>query len=216
MKMVSLGIDAFAHASRIGARMRVYVWVVLSVTFILLMGCTDGGQDQAMDPDILADPWQYPIRVGDSRATVRDLLGPPYHTSTPVWDEFPTSGVSLMFDVGGRVTKLYFVGEADAHSPYIPSKYIPSDRPVLFGLSGHSDEEDFRLALGSPVAERLDSPGHVFLESEGRLRPLRGVRLIWRKEGYVVEGLFVAEERGYRENPYDKGTLSQFEVYRGL
>ena len=187
--------------------MRVYAWLVLSVIFVLLMGCTDGERDQAV-----ADPWQYPIRLGDSRSSVQELLGPPHYTSRPMWDEFPTLGVSAMFDAADRVTKLSFVGAAN--STQVP--YIPSDRPVLFGLSGHADEEDFRLALGSPVVERQEPAGAQAQKKDGRYRTVRGVRLVWKKKGYVVEALFVAEERGYRGNTYDKGTLSEFQVYRGL
>ena len=191
--------------------MRVSAWLLLSV--VLLIGCNDVGRDQAVDLDTPANPWQYPIRLGDSRLTVQELLGPPHHTSKPIWDEFPTSGVLVMFDRAGRVTKLYFVGEAN----FFPDLYIPSDRPVLFGLSGHASEEDFRLALGSPVAERQEPAGAwVLLEPGGRSRLLSGVRLVWKKERYVVEGLFVAEERGRRGNTYDKGTLSEFQVHRGL
>ncbi len=60
-----------------------------------------------------------------------------------------------MFDAAGRVTKLFFVGEANP----LPSLYIPSDRPVLFGLSGRADEAAFRGALGSPVAETQEGAG---------------------------------------------------------
>lgn len=190
--------------------MRVSAWLVLSV--VLLMGCNDVGRNQAVDSDTPVNPWQYPIRLGDSRLTVQELLGPPHHTSKPMRDEFPTSGVSAIFNAAGRVTMLSFVGEAN----YFPDLYIPSDRPVLFGLSGHASEEDFRLALGSPVAERREPSDAQARKKDGRYRTVRGVRLIWRKFPYVVEGLFVAEERGHRGNIYDKGTLSSFHVHRGL
>jgi hypothetical protein len=32
--------------------------------------------------------WQYPIGLGQSKTVVRKMLGPPYSTSTAVWDEF--------------------------------------------------------------------------------------------------------------------------------
>ncbi len=190
--------------------MLVSAWLGLSI--VLLMGCTDVGRDQAVDSDSPANPWQYPIRLGYSRSTVQELLGPSHYSSKPMRGEFPRSGVSAIFNAAGRVTLLSFGGEAN----YIQDLYIPSDRPVLFGLSGHSSEEDFRLALGSPVAERQEGAGPQVQKKDGRYRTVRGVRLVWKKEGYIVEGLFVAEERGHRGNIYDKGTLSSFDVHRGL
>ncbi len=190
--------------------MQLSAWLLLSV--VLLIGCNDVGRDQAVDSDTPANPWQYPIRLGDSRLTVQELLGPPHYSEKPMRDEFPRSGVSAIFNAAGRVTLLSFGGEAN----YIQDLYIPSDRPVLFGLSGHSSEEDFRLALGSPVAESQEGAGPQVQEKDGRYRFVMGVRLVWKKEGYIVEGLFVAEERGHRGNIYDKGTLDKFDVHRGL
>ena len=118
-----------------------------------------------------------------------------------------------MFDGDGRVVKLSFTGPANV----IQFPYIPSDRAIVRDLSGHSTEQDFRRAFGRAVSERQLSIGaQVWDENRNRLRSLSGVAVVWRQDGYVLEAQFVGEERGSRGNPYEKGTLSSFEIYRGL
>jgi TonB family protein len=158
-----------------------------------------------------ADPWQYPIRLGDTRVQVHTLLSAATRSDS-ILEEYPASGVSLWFDSRDRVTKLNFIGPASG--PYWGAvEEMPSDRLLLFGLTARSDEHAFRQALGDP-----------------RELPRSGVcgrsdrHLIWKKSGYVVDGLFFLEVHDpslswkdcLPQKAYRPGTLVWFEVYRGL
>jgi hypothetical protein len=107
--------------------------MLLVVPFVLVAGCdrdppptARAASDDSPSPaavkglaihkpepltDPPADPWQYPIRLGDTRAQVHALVGAATHSDS-ILEEYPASGVSLWFDQNDRVTKLNFLGEA--------------------------------------------------------------------------------------------------------
>jgi len=152
--------------------------------------------------------WEYPIRLGDSRAKVHALLGNASR-ATDVLEEYPMSGVTIWFDSEGRVTKLNFQGEAGAlyagPNSVIGPNWIPSDRPVVFGLTAHATEDQFRRQLGSPVRE----------DDAGRAKA-KELRLVWRKDGYLIDALFVASDRTEEGKMFAKGGLIWFEISPGL
>jgi hypothetical protein len=170
----------------------------------LLSGCGHGKQTR---PEIgtFPDTWEYPIRPGIPRAQVHELLGSESR-STRELEEYPPSGVTVWFDNNDKVTKVGFGGDAGAiygnSSLQVP---LASDRPLLFGLTGHSGEADFRRALGTPKQE---------IEEGGRAT--RELHCIWRKDGYVVDALFLNAERHSAGKNYPPGSLVWFEAYRGL
>jgi hypothetical protein len=93
---------------------RVLVFVLIALGF--LIECCGAGQ---VSPALKAagpDSWQYPIRLGDTRARVHELLGAASRTTTNL-EEYPTSGVDVWFNTEGRVTKLNFAGEASVVYP---------------------------------------------------------------------------------------------------
>jgi hypothetical protein len=157
------------------------------------------------------DPWQYPIRLGDTRSQVHTLLSAATR-SDAILEEYPASGVSLWFDSQDRVTKLNFIGRA-AEPYHSAEAEMPSDQPLLFGLTAASDEKAFRRVLGEP--RELSLSGTC-----GR----RERHLIWKKAGFVIDGFFFLEvhEPGpsWKDcspgKAYPVGTLVWSDVYRGL
>ena len=176
-------------------------FLVVSMSFGLLVGCDDSRQNRARQS---SDSWQYPVQLGDPRARVHELLGAPSRT-TPELEEYPLSGVTVWFDGESRVTKFNFAGEASA--VYSSSSFdpIPSDRQVLYGLTGYTDEGGFRRALGTPVKEDQERPTSV-----------RELRCVWKRDGYVVDSLFLVAERTHAGKIYHKGNLIWFEISPGL
>jgi hypothetical protein len=158
-----------------------------------------------------ADPWQYPIRLGDTRAQVDPLLGGG-EVMTPEYTEYGASGVSISFR-NGRVVELNF---SILPWPFNTTGnfWIPSDRRVAWGLSVNDEEASFRRTLGKPA--RISEQG-AWMECT------------WKKDGYVVTGSFLegylvsgrfsvfvsaAERQGPNTRPF--GRLFWFEIYRGL
>ena len=178
--------------------------LVLSVSVGFLLGCADDRRAPSVVQEAASDPWQYPIKLGDTRARVHELLGAPSHTTAEL-EEYPPSGLTVWFDLGGRVTKLNFAGAASAIYSGSSSTPIPSDRQLLFGLTSHTDEAGFRSILGTAARE-----------TQERSTNRRELQCVWKKDGYVIEGLFLAAERTYEEKTYASGTLLWIEVYRGL
>jgi hypothetical protein len=133
--------------------------------------------------------------------------------SDSILEEYPASGVTLWFDPDNRVTKLNFFGEA-AGAYRTSFEQTFSDQPLLFGLTARSDEAAFRKVFGEPRQE----------QSQG-LPGRRERRLVWKKAGYVIDGLFFVEV--YKspyvcKDPcdistevYRPGTLVWLDVYRG-
>jgi hypothetical protein len=119
-------------------------------------------------------------------------------------EEYPASGLTVWFDVEGRVTKLNFAGGAIAiYSDHSPTP-IPSDHQLLFGLTTHTDEAGFRRILGTPARETQEG------KTSGR-----EVQHIWKRGGYIVEALFLTVEHTHEEKKYPAGSLVWCEVYRG-
>ena len=160
--------------------------------------------DHATPQEIGSDSWQYPVRFGDTRARVHELLSNASRM-TPELEEYPTSGITVWFDGDGRVRKFNFAGEATAiySAPWFDP--IPSNHQLVFGLTSHTDEAGFRRILGVPLRE-----------TQVRRTSIRELRCIWRREGYVVDALFLVTPRSHEEKTYRKGSLLWVEVYRGL
>lgn len=180
------------------------VLIVVSVALGLLLGCGDGRKATACSETISSGSWQYPVRLGDLRERVHKLLGAASRT-TPELEEYPESGVTVWFDHESRVTKLNFAGEACA--VYASASFDPiiSKQQILFGLTGHTDEAGFRRVLGVPARE-----------SHERTTSVKELRCVWKKDGYVVDALFLVAERNHKGKTFPKGTLLWFEVFRGL
>ena len=153
---------------------------------------------------IPSNMWEYPIRIGDSRVRVHELLGTASR-STDQLEEYVTSGVTVWFDEVGRVTKLNFAGQACAIYASASFDPIVSTHKIVFGLSAQMDEAAFRRILGDPTGENPERSSKV-----------RELQCIWKKNGYVVEALFVVAERSHGGKIFPKGSLIWFEVSRGL
>lgn len=179
--------------------------VFLGLSIALLLGCDQGRQNRSELKAISPDTWQYPIKLGTPRANVHELLGFASR-STPELEEYPSSGVTVWFDNNNLVTKMNFAGEASAIYSMGPAAApIPSDRQVVFGLTGHTDEAGFRRILGSPKRE-----------TQERSTANRELHCVWRRDGYAVDALFLVAERSDQGQTYPTGTLVWFEIYRGL
>ena len=53
-------------------------------------------------------------------------------------------------------------------------------------------------------------------ETQERRTSIRELRCVWRRDGYVVDALFLVAPRSREEKTYKKGSLLWVEVYRGL
>ena len=150
--------------------------------------------------------WTYPLQLGDSRENAHKALGNATRT-TDVLEEYPLSGVTLWFSPEGRVTKFNFQGAAGVL--YSDGQaWIPSGRTVIFGLTAHSSDVDFAGRLGAPVTEsEASAPG---------LATARERRLIWRKDGYLIDALFLASNRNHVGQTFPKGSLLWVEISPGL
>jgi hypothetical protein len=121
-----------------------------------------------------------------------------------VLEEFPLSGVTLWFSPEGRVTKLNFQGGAGALYSIGPD-WIPSDRTVAFGLSARSSEAEFTTRLGAPASE-----------TESGSAAAKELRRVWRKDGYVIDALFLGSDRNDLGRAFPKGSLLWVELSPGL
>ena len=63
------------------------------------------------------------------------------------------SGVAVRFNPEDRVMQLSFYGDAVAVYSGGQIDWIPSDRPLMLGLTAHTDEAGFRRLLGVPIRE---------------------------------------------------------------
>jgi hypothetical protein len=185
-------------------RVRFAATVSVVLAALLSSACTSRGPEASISGASLS-AWAYPIRLGDSRARAHELLGNPTRT-TDVLEEYPMSGVTLWFDPEGRLTKLNFTGPAGKALYSGPNTdLIPSNRPIVFGLTAQSRDADFSRVLGTPVSE-----------AEERAASSREVRRVWRKDGVLIDALFLAVDRTEAGKALPKGGLVWFEVSRGL
>jgi hypothetical protein len=133
-----------------------------------------------------------------------DLLGAPSRTTLDL-DEYPASGVTVWFRADGQAVKFNFAGKASRLYSVDRVGLIPTERSVLFGLTGHADEADFVRALGLPASD-----------GEERAAAVSERRRVWRRNGYVIDALFLVMERNQQGRTYPGGTLVWFEVSRGI
>jgi hypothetical protein len=151
-----------------------------------------------------ADPWQYPLRLGDTKAKVHELLTFAKRPS-PDTEEYSASGLTVLFDDDRRVTKLTFAGSANAIYSETPSAPILTDRQLFFGLTTHTGEADFRRILGTPAREMKARAGDP-----------KELHCVWKKGGYVVDAFFLSAETTREDVKFPVGSLVRVEVYRGL
>jgi hypothetical protein len=180
---------------------------MLMVLFIV-MGCGEPKREHAETQQTTSESWQYPVRLGDSRAKVHELLGAASR-STDVLEEYPSSGVSVWYNEEGRLNKIWFAGEGCSiysGNDGIQRDPLPTDHQIIFGITGHSKESGFREILGPP--QKNEKEGH------------QEVRCIWRSQGYLIDALFLAvdyqQDIGGRVSAKEKGTLIWFEIARAI
>lgn len=181
------------------------VMVALSVIFVS-SACTSESRESAAV--LVETSWQYPLQFGDSRDKAHELLGNATRT-TDLLEEYPMSGVTLWFDPEGRLAKLNFQGSGGSlyagPKSMMGTYWIPTNKPVLFGLTPSANEAEFARVLGAPVSEN----------EAGTARD-REVRRVWRKGGNVIDALFLGVDRAADQATLLKGTLVWFEITRGL
>lgn len=182
--------------------------VTLLVAASVGSGCGSKPSEATGSGTVQASSWTYPIHLGDSRAKAHEFLGNATRT-TDVLEEYPMSGVTLWYDPEGRLTKLNFQGTAGAiysgPASMVGANWIPSDRSPVFSLTTSSDEGEFARVLGAPVSVNEAGP-------PSRLE----IRRVWRKDGYVIDALFLGSERTEEGRTLQKGGLVWFEISRGL
>jgi hypothetical protein len=183
---------------------RFFIFVLIALALGLLVGCGDGSRDSARSDTVSSGSWQYPVKLGDRREEVHRVLGNASRITTEL-EEYPESGVTIWFNRENLVMKFNFAGEASAI--YASASYDPiiSKQQIVFGLTGYTDEAGFRRVLGVPVKENYERATNV-----------RERQCVWKKDGYVVDALFVVAERNYEGKTFSKGSLIWFEVFRGL
>jgi hypothetical protein len=183
----------------------VCVFSLFCMLAALLHGCSQEPASPSFAVEkASSDPWQYPLRLGDTRAKVHELLSAPRRTTKDL-EEYPASGVTVAFDDDRRVTKLNFAGPASEVASDGPPTIL-AERPLLFDLTSHTDETGFRRVLGMPARETQErSPNQK-----------DSLHCIWKKDGYVVEGFFLTSERVHDTTRLPTGSLIRVEVYRGL
>jgi len=183
--------------NRLNVKILLFTSFIASIVLIITNTCDRSNKKH--NQDNTKNSWEYSIRLGDSRSKVHELLGIPSRTTSEI-EEYPTSGVSVWFDSENRIGKLNFAGPAIGIYGGTP-KQLLSDNPILFGLTMRSNEATFRKVLGLPS-----------LETQERSQAFREQRCIWKKEGYLINALFVLAERSDGDKLYQRGTLIWFEV----
>ena len=163
-----------------------------------LIGCRENHNK------VTRESWQYPVRPGDNRARVHELLGNPARATAGL-EEYPSSGVTAWFNTEGRVAKLNFSGEAAVLYSTDSFGMIPSKNQVLSGLSNRSDETDFRRILGTPAKEQQE-----------RASISRELHCLWKTDSLLINALFLVAPRTHEGKTYGKGSLLWFEVSRSL
>ena len=143
-----------------------------------------------------AGSWEYPVRLGDSRERVYDLLGLPSEKipdplTASIIEWFPVSGVSVEFDEFHKARVLHFPGE------YHLEGWIVSDRNVLFGLHPRSEQQLFTDRFVAPdlTAAGPDSRTHT-----------------WRHANYAILAEFWAADVEQAGRKLKAGSLRRLEV----
>ncbi len=187
-----------------------FLTLAAAPSVLLPFGLAGGSEGPSNNPgaaqpasDDSGSPWTYPLQLGDSRGKAHEWLGNATR-ATEVLDEFSLSGVTLWFSSEGRVTKFNFQGAAGALYSGT-EKWVASDRTVVFGRTARSSDADFKSRLGAPVGESESGP-----------LAARELRRIWRKDGYLIDALFLSSDRSDRGQAFPKGSLLWVEISPGL
>jgi len=141
--------------------------------------------------------WEYPVRLGDARERVYDLVGAPTarfpdNQNLSVTEWFPTSGVSIEFDQFGKARQLNVAGE------FHWNDWVQSGRHVVFGLTSRSTWNEFVSSLGQPVSTGPVESGYQ--------------KFSWHKGEYAIAGEFWVEDSKDGDHVYPMGTLKWLEV----
>jgi hypothetical protein len=161
-------------------------------------------QDPLQNPAPFSD-WDYPIRLGDPRSRVREVLGRPSCTRDGA-DEYWAAFVTVWFDADDRVTKLNLRGAAglitSGCSLVGAQGLIVAPRVLMFGLMGDPSADEFSRLLGPPVREeRADSGARL------------SMRRVWITSGYVIDALFLTADWTDRSGQaFSAGRLLWFDV----
>jgi len=168
------------------------------------------------DPTETSGTWQYPLRFGDGKHEVHKVLGPP-HVEESWRETFPASGVAVWF-ADDKVSKFTFIGDAssisvgastlrtsteaatDETGDYLGE--VPSDAKIAFGLTARDTQATFGKILGQPVKSGKEYSATF--------------RSVWRKDGYVLDAVFLSVDRVYGGRSFRRGTLVSLDVTRGL
>ena len=163
------------------------VGVIASLIIVIVLAACGCGSQQPASLN-----WKYPVRFGDSRARVHELLGAPNTGLLSAAEKFWASGVDVEFGPEGRVTGFTFDGVAAA--PYGgPEGSYPTEREFFAGLGAQADEATFRRVLGIPVDDQ---------QREALYR-----RSAWRRDGFLIQAAFLAVETSAEGRTLAKGTL---------
>ena len=144
-----------------------------------------------------ADPWSYPIKLGDTKKDVRQLLGTADSESPASIEWFPDAGMSIKYDEFDQVAELYFIGE------YHYQNWTMSKSTIAYGLNVSMNKKDIYSVLGAP--ERIDDS--VLSGSKD---------YIWKKDIFV----FVIElwDKDYTENnkTYAEGSIRRLSIRKSI
>ena len=185
--------------------------------FIALVGCcatANCSYPPKSDAGAGSDGWQYALRLGDDLSRVHALLGFAHRsqdTGAGVLEEYPLSGVSVWLDQGHHVIKLNFLGSSGAYRYSGLTQWVVSDRQIFLGLTARMNEPQFRRALGTPAIDGAEGASVDVLLGRTAVREHR---CVWRKNGVVIDALFVSESQALDRQPM--GSLIWFDVSRGL
>ena len=175
------------------------ILLAFALAITLVVGCRQNRENPS------DTKWQYPVHLGDSQAKVHQLLGNPSAASHDLVEEFPSSGLSVWLNTERQVSKLNFQGEAAVIYTFDSFAFLPSNRQVLYGLTSRSREVDFRRILGTPTSEKEEGASAV-----------RELHCLWKKDGFLIDGLFLVAPRTRENKLFDKGSLLWFEVSPSL
>lgn len=181
---------------------------------LLAFICSCAGADRSSPSGSDSDGWQYGVSVGDDVSRVHALLGfaaRAQDTGNGLLEEYPLSGVSVWLDRDRRVVRLNFVGPAGAYRYSRSFDWVVSDRELLFGVTAQMDESTFRSMLGTPIIDRIEGASVDVWLGRGAVRERR---CVWRKNGLVIDALFVSESEAFIR--HKKGSLIWLDLSRGL
>lgn len=88
-----------------------------------------------------ADPWSYPIKLGDTKKEVRQILGKADTQSPAGIEWFPDAGMSIEYDEFDQVAKLNFIGE------FHWQNWTMSKSTIAHGLNLSMNKKDIYSAL---------------------------------------------------------------------